>query len=342
MSNTNIYSYINIRNLNKTLSKDDFEIIVDDLAESIYNYGLLNLVKDNNSKHNPNRDWKRLISKDIKTTHISSTATTGMVIIKKHMLNIYNVKNYKRKSILNQWTIPNIKKALIINRKTHSTPYSSEIIRQISFITGKSMVTIYRPLLTKMIVKYFKAKKVLDPCIGWGGRLLGSLCLDNVKYVGIEPNTETFSNLNNILNELGIDSKRYTLYNDKAETSLLHINEKFDLILTSPPYFNLEFYCDENTQSHLYGTYELWLENFLEPVIKQCLDKLNPNGVSCWSIKNFKTDKKYNLLDDVISIHTKYGFELNDNLQFYVGNPVRPGSKHKLGKEITYVFERRM
>ena len=42
----------------------------------------------------------------------------------------------------------------------------------------------------------------------------------------------------------------------------------------------------------MYGTYELWLENFLEPVIKQCLDKLNSNGVSCWSIKNFKTDKK--------------------------------------------------
>jgi hypothetical protein len=331
-----------MRGLNTTLSEHDFEMTVDGLAESIYNYGLLNLVRDINAKHNPIRDWKRLKNKDIKATHINSTATTGLVIIKKHMLNIYEVENYKRKSLSNQWTIPHIKKALIINRKTHTTPYASEIIRQISFIAGKSMVTIYRPLLTKTIVQYFKAKKVLDPCIGWGGRMLGSLCLDGVKYVGIEPNTVTFSNLNKILNELGIDSRRYTLYHDKAENKLQSIDEKFDLILTSPPYFNLEFYCDEKTQSHMYGTYELWLENFLEPVIKQCLDKLDSNGVSCWSIKNFKTDKKYKLLDDVIAIHTKYGFEINDNLQFYVGNPVRPGSKHKRGKEITYVFERRM
>ena len=340
MSNIDIYSYINIRNLNKTLSKVDFDNMIDDLAELIYNYGLFNIVKDINSRYNPNRDWNRLISKEIKTTHISSTSTVGLAILKKHMLNIYKVKNYKRKSVLNQWNIETIKKALIVNRRTHSTPYASEIIRQISFTSGKSVVTIYRPLLTKIIVQYFKAKNVLDPCIGWGGRMLGSLCLDGVKYVGIEPNTETFSNLNNILNELRIDSKRYTLYNDKAENALQTINEKFDLILTSPPYFNLEFYCDEKTQSHMYGTYELWLENFLEPVIKQCLDKLNSNGVSCWSIKNFKTDKKYNLLDDVISIHNKYGFKINENVQFYVGNPIRPGSKHKLGKEITYVFER--
>ena len=340
MSNTNIYSYLNMRNLNQTLLKAEFENMIDDLAENIYNYGLLNLVRNINTKHHPIKDWKRLKSKEINTVHINSTATTGLVIIKKHMLNIYKVENYKRKSLSNQWTIPNIKKALIINRKTHSTPYASEIIRQISFITGKSMVTIYRPLLTKTIVQYFKAKNILDPCIGWGGRMLGSLCLDGVKYVGCEPNTVTFSNLNNILNELGIDSKRYTLYNDKAENALQSINEKFDLILTSPPYFNLEFYCDEKTQSHMYGTYELWLENFLEPVIKQCLDKLNSNGVSCWSIKNFKTDKKYNLLEDVISIHNKYGFKINENVQFYVGNPVRPGSKKKLGKEITYVFER--
>ena len=46
------------------------------------------------------------------------------------MPHIYEVKNFKGTNVSGLWNIENIKTALLINRKTHSTPYVSEIIRQ--------------------------------------------------------------------------------------------------------------------------------------------------------------------------------------------------------------------
>ena len=70
------------------------------------------------------------------------------------MPHIYEVQNYKGKSIKGMWNNTNLLKAIRTNRKSHSTPYVSEIVRQIGFVSGNSKVTIYRPLLTKRIVEY--------------------------------------------------------------------------------------------------------------------------------------------------------------------------------------------
>ena len=110
-----------------------------------------------------------------------------------------------------------------------------------------------------------------------------------------------------------------SLYNDTAENVLPSLDKKYDLALTSPPYYNLEIYSNEDTQSHHYGTYNNWIKHFLEPVIKGVLNKLLDNGKSAWSVKNFKTDKTYKLLDDVIRIHEEYGWYKTDK-EFSVGN----------------------
>ena len=250
------------------------------------------------------------------------------------MTHIYDVKNYKGVCIKSLWTVGNIRKVLIINRKSHSTPYVSEIIRQLGFMSGSSKVTMYRPLLTKRIIEYFNCKNILDICVGWGGRMLGSSSIENVKYTGIEPCTKTFNGLVNIKNELQLED--VILYNDTAENILPTLTDKYDLAITSPPYFNLEIYSDEDTQSHKYGNYENWIEHFLKPVVYGVINKLTDDGKSCWSVKNFKTDKKYNLYDDVVKLHNDKGWKQLD-IEFYVGNCVRPGLNKK-SKEITYVF----
>ena len=190
-------------------------------------------------------------------------------------------------------------------------------------------------------------KNVLDVCIGWGGRMLGSVCIDNVSYTGIEPYTKTFKALQNIKKDLKLTDKQVKLYNDVAENVLPGLKQEYDLALTSPPYYNLEIYTDEKTQSHHHDSYEKWVNNFLKPVVEGVLDKLVEGGKSCWSVKNIKTDGKYNLYDDVVKIHNDNGWilmkENGENVEFYVGNCLRPGLKDKDGKskkskEITYVF----
>ena len=50
------------------------------------------------------------------------------------MPHIYDVKNYKNICLSGIWTHENLEKVLRVNRKTHSTPYVSEIIRQLGFM----------------------------------------------------------------------------------------------------------------------------------------------------------------------------------------------------------------
>ena len=45
-----------------------------------------------------------------------------------------------------------------------------------------------------------------------------------------------------------------TVKKDIAENVLPNLKQEYDLALTSPPYYNLELYSDETTQSHHYGS----------------------------------------------------------------------------------------
>ena len=350
----NIYDTINTRNILKAMTDEEFDIFLPDFCKAVYATGFDNFVKTyNNGLKSMDADWASLVKKKVEKNNISSTSTVGLCIIRRCMPHIYEVQNYKGKSVKNAWTIKQLEKAVRTNRKSHSTPYASEIIRQLGFTSGTSKVTIYRPLLTKRIIQYFNAKNVLDVCVGWGGRMLGSVCVNGVAYTGIEPCSKTFRGLERMRDALALQN--VVLYKDMAENVLPTLECKYDVALTSPPYYNLEKYSDEATQSHNYGKYEDWVVKFLKPVIHGVLDKLVEGGKSCWSVKNFKTDKKYNLYDDVVRLHKEKGWEKAE-VEFYVGNCVRPGLKEKrkvkwffkeivyevpkTGQETTFVFHK--
>ena len=337
-----IYSYLNIQKLNNNMDDKVFESILPQLVNDLYAYGFDAILHDyNQNLKDSHTDFNALKKKEIQTDYISSTSVVGLCVIKQHMPHIYEVKSHKGTSIIESWTKEYIEKVLRINRKTHSTPYVSEIIRQLGFAAGTSKVTIYRPLLTKRIVDSLGAKRVLDVCVGWGGRMLGSACLDGVHYTGIEPCKKTFDGLTKIKQELHLDDQ-VTLYHDVAEAVLPQLKGTFDLALTSPPYYNLEIYSNEETQSHQYGTYENWVAHFLKPVVFGVLDHLEDHGYSCWSVKNFKTDKSYTLYDDIVALHREKGW-IKIEREFYIGNCLRPGLKDEEGnarksKESTFVF----
>ena len=370
MATINIYDYLNERDKFRAMEDDEFDKLKGPLSQTLVDYTFEQLLKDYTDGLTPSLDdWANLKKKQIDKDFISSTSVVGTNIIKRNMPHLYEVQNHKGKSIVSSWTQEVLEKVLVTNRKSHSTPYVSEIIRQVGFVSGTSKVTIYRPLLTKRIVERFNSKHVLDVCVGWGGRMLGSVCVDGVSYTGIEPFSKTYEGLEQMKSELELTDEQVTLHNDCAETILPQLERKYDLALTSPPYYNLEIYTDEETQSHHYETYEVWVDNFLRPVIEGVLDKLVEGGKSCWSVKNFKTDGKYNLYDDVVRIHKENGWvpmqeevqvtaseedagaeekkenlvTVKQNVEFYVGNCLRPGLKDKDGnskksKEITYVF----
>lgn len=152
-----------------------------------------------------------------------------------------------------------------------------------------------------LIAKFGKDKmKILDPCAGYSSRLIGFLTNGyEGTYIGIDPCKKTIEGLKRTYDTLGTSSKNHNceLINDCAETAMNSINDNFDIIFTSPPYFNLEKYDINQSQSYLkYPEYEMWLNDFLFKIIDESYRLLNKDGVFILNVGNARSNK---IIDDV-------------------------------------------
>ena len=279
------------------------------------------------------QEYKSLKKDSVDINKITAQKTTkSNSLIRKYMPHIHEVEDYKGNNILNLWTRDNLEKAFKSLDKPNRTVNSqlSEIKRAIKF----NPVTIYSPIMSKSIIKELDCKTVFDPCIGWGGRMIGTTCLGNdYHYTGCEPFTKTFLGLENMIKDLNIENQ-INIYNSPVETILDTLKEKiYDMCLTSPPYYDLEVYSHEGSQSiNQYKSYDEWLTKFIKPVIEYVCSHVTK--YSCWSVKNIKTDKKYNLLDDVIRFHNENGWKLDREFSIKKNT-----QKNKTTDgDVTYVF----
>jgi hypothetical protein len=277
-------------------------------------------------------DWKRLCECD--TVVLDSRSRPGHKLLDHHMPHFWHVKNWKGISVASLMTEANLEKAIRLNVSMHSTPYKSEIRRSLVLSGGLSNVTKYRAGLSKHIVKKFGATRVLDPCIGWGGRMIGSLAA-GAEYTGFEPDPQTFVGLCGILKDI---ERPADISQVPAEVGLPRLKtSSYDLVLTSPPYYNLELYTAGDQSTNHYSDWDTWTRDWLRVVIHECIRCLRPDGKSCWSVKNFKSDKKYPLADTVFAFHEELGWTCIDRIS--LNGPGRPGAQ-KPAEEETFVFAR--
>jgi transposase len=88
-----------------------------------------------------------------------------------------------------------------------------------------------------LVERYSKENDtVVDPCSGWGGRLLGTITSKR-KYVGFEPWDKTYRGLQNIISFFNIEADIIN-----SEFLIDKAPESCDMIFTSPPYIDLETY----------------------------------------------------------------------------------------------------
>ena len=145
--------------------------------------------------------------------------------------------------------------------------------------------------------------------------LLGCLTSKyNYCYYGIEPNTKVFQNLiklGDFINK--IKFSKYKLYCQGSEIIIPELTNNIDLAFSSPPYFNLEIYCDEGTQSIVkYPIYEEWLNNFVRNTLCNIRTYLKNDGLFIINTKNLKEGKAEPLLNDWIRIAENEGFILKE------------------------------
>lgn len=302
----NVNDFLNKRFSLRNLSDAQFEQLLPSIAQSIAQVDFV----PGFTVTELFTDWKKLKSWQSTELSINSTSRLGMKLCEQYFPNFYDIETSAGLSFRKLWTPENLERILRWNRKSHSTPYLSELRRGVYFCCGMTKNTMYRPQMMKLACTRYQATTVLDPCAGWGGRMLGAVAA-GCTYYAFEPNTATYANLIKLADFLNI-SDRVNIYCDDARNMGQYPIPSVDLVLTSPPYFDLEVYTHESTQSiNQTATYTAWCDQFLGPVIKQCLSKLGPNGKSCWNVGRVRNR---NMIDDVIRYHNESGYVHDETL----------------------------
>jgi hypothetical protein len=188
------------------------------------------------------------------------------------------------------------------------------------------------------LYRHFNATKILDLAAGWGDRLLAA-CVQDMTYVGVDPNSTLQPVHQGIINDWGTPQGasgtpqgasgtpqgasgtpqgacgtvgKQMVKVEPFEDSKWDTKDfgTFDFMLTSPPFFNLEIYSAESTQSsERYLTLKRWLDKFMFASLRLA-DQLLKDGahvvIHMCDLTNF-TDpsKSVRYTEDIIEFVTK-------------------------------------
>lgn len=165
----------------------------------------------------------------------------------------------------------------MINKNSELT--KDNIREEIYSLTTECSVN--NPLIIKYFIQLFGARKILDMSTGWGDRLIGSMTCDIDLYRSCDPNKNLFKGYNEIIQLFREYSPNknaeYKIIQDGFQNIILE--EKYDLMYSSPPYFDYEIYSDEKEQSINFATTEEeWLNKFIIFSMEKIIDALKYKG----------------------------------------------------------------
>tara|TARA_R110000803_G_scaffold4058_1_gene13945 strand:- start:560 stop:1858 length:1299 start_codon:yes stop_codon:yes gene_type:complete len=159
----------------------------------------------------------------------------------------------------------------------------------------------FKASTAKYIYKKFNATSVLDPTMGWGGRMLGATSL-GINYIGFDTNTDLRPGYEKMIQGL-CDCPIFFREEDIQLFWESSLNEDiistldYDMVLTSPPYEEKDNYMEVYSHMTPWQSEEQFYTEFLIPLIDLCHKYLKDGGKSCWNIspKMYKKlTKKYN------------------------------------------------
>ena len=179
-------------------------------------------------------------------------------------------------------------------------------------------VSHFKPMIAKYIYSKYEVKRVLDYSAGWGARCVAALSL-GVEYYGIDPLTS--GPINDLIAYFGGKGE---VVNGCSELVDYGAFPEVDLAFSSPPYFDLEIYAEEATQSSHYTSYNDWLELYWKETVKRCYGK-----ASKFAYIAVERVSKYDLLKDMGAICVELGGTLLESI------PIKTSTNHLSGKAKT-------
>lgn len=190
-------------------------------------------------------------------------------------LNFYQIWN-RRRTFRKR---PHVLKFLADSEKrTPHLPKETMWYNLVRFYFGA--VQIFKPLNAMEYYCKYEPKCVLDPTMGWGGRLVGAYASGVPKYIGIDQNRRLkrpYRLLTNFLDTYheqngGIPKCDATLLFQDALT-VDYSKYEYDMVFTSPPYYDIEKYSGQKERSK-----DEWDREFYEPLFRKTYEHLQRGG----------------------------------------------------------------
>lgn len=243
-------------------------------------------------------------------------------------------------SVVRNWYIQKFRKSLESSEFYEKSPKTALALR-------KYIPSQFRPASAKTVFEVFKAKKIYDPCMGWGDRLSGALASKAEFYYGRDVNPFLFAGYSEQVRRLD-SSTEVCVEMVGAETGCPE-QDFFDLVFTSPPYYKAEKYAGE-LQSHVkFKGIDSWLKGFLFPMAAHSLNSIHEDGFVAINISDVYVDHRQNeicrpLIEFMRSIGATYegafGYELGkrinknnmDSQKKGFAEPILVFSKQKEGR----------
>ena len=220
-----------------------------------------------------------------------------------HQYNRFLCDSINAPSPYRSWTVPKFRNGFLNALFTMKFKEVDMNKLRSAIALRKYIASQYKPIIAKTVYEIFDAKNILDFSSGWGDRLAGFYAARGVEsYTGIDPNgnlQDGYSKQMELYSSLIPETKTAEIIEACAEDALPMMNKQFDTIFTSPPYFNIEKYTQDDNQSYKrYRKFNSWMDDFLLPVLAMSWDKLRPNGVMIINIADVYSGHTVNKICD--------------------------------------------
>jgi ParB-like chromosome segregation protein Spo0J len=195
------------------------------------------------------------------------------------------------------------------------------IINEIGLTNGAQACSNFRPGFAAALYREFGevGGTVLDPCTGYGGRLVGWIASRlGGKYIGVDPSTKTHEANLRLADALGRSEEVSLSCVPFEDWNPADLRGRVGFAFTSPPYFSRERYSDEDTQSWVrHPGFDGWVAGFLRPLMTGTFASLAAGGRFAINIADVSVGKnRYPVAEASVRCGAAAGFVLEERREF--------------------------
>ena len=292
--------------------------------------------------YKPNVEKIYELSKNIKNKFVFNKPTEIKQMINKTNINVFNPYSEQRKYnyvllednyednielnyLTDYFTLEERIKANFINNPSPIDYYNKHKIEIEEYLKSKGINKIktisdyftfdkymfdnvrftnnFRISIILKVLDIFKPKKWLDISAGWGDRLISAILYPTVKcYNSTDPNLSLHQHYKDIIKFFNVSKKHYQIKKKGFEDLRLKDNY-YDIVFSSPPFFDMETYSNNENDSLIKHPNELnWYNDFLIVSLLKSFKALKDNHFLVLNISFYKKSKylsKERLINDI-------------------------------------------